>query len=46
MITKVMISSLIEILGLLNFGHMNTAATELELREKILLMTSWTENMK
>ena len=41
-----MITSLIEILELLNFGHMTTYTIQFEPREKILLLTSWTEIMK
>ena len=40
-----MITSLIEMLELPNFGHMTTSATEFESRNKILLVTSWTKIM-
>ena len=38
-----MITSLIEILELLNFGHMTTSTTKFESRDKTLLVTSWTK---
>ena len=40
-----MITSLIEILELLNFGHMITSTTKFESRDKTLLVTSWTKIM-
>ena len=40
-----MITSLIEMLELLNFRHMTTSAIQLKLHDKILLVTSWTEIM-
>ena len=39
-----MITSLIEVLELPNFGHMINSTIQFELRDKILLMTSWTKN--
>ena len=40
-----MITSLMEMLELPNFGHMTTSAMQFESREKILLQTSLTEIM-
>ena len=40
-----MITSLIEMLELLDFGHMTTSTISLESRGKILLVASWTEIM-
>ena len=40
-----MITSLIEMLELPNFGHMATSTVSIESRNKILLATSWTEIM-
>ena len=40
-----MITSLIEMLELPNFDHMTTFKMSYESRDKILLMTSWTEIM-
>ena len=40
-----MITSLIEILELTNFGHVTTPIISFEPRDKILLVTSWTENI-
>ena len=37
----VMITSLIEMQELLNFGHMTTSTKQFESRDKILLVTSW-----
>ena len=42
---KVVITSLIEMLQLPNFGHMNTSTMYLESCDKVLLVTSLTENM-
>ena len=36
-----MITSLIEMLELQNFGHMNTPAVQFESRNTTLLVTSW-----
>ena len=41
-----MITSLIEMLELPNFGHMTTSIIYYESLDKILLMMSWTEIMK
>ena len=40
-----MITSLIEILQVPNFGHMTTSTVSFESRDKILLVTSWIEIM-
>ena len=40
-----MITSLIEMLELRNFGHMATSTIQFESRYKILLVKSWTEAM-
>ena len=40
-----MITSLMEMLELPNFGHMTTSTMQFESREKILLQTSLTEIM-
>ena len=40
-----MITSVIEMLELPNFGHMTTSTIQFEPRDKILLVTSWTETM-
>ena len=40
-----MITSVTEILELPNFGHMTTFTLQFESREKILLVTLWTEIM-
>ena len=40
-----MITSLIEILELPNFGHMTISTTQFESRDKILFVTSWSEIM-
>ena len=40
-----MITSLIEMLELPDFGHMNTSTIQFESRDKILLVASWTEAM-
>ena len=40
-----MITSHIEMVELPNFGHMTTSTIQSELRDKILLMTSWVETM-
>ena len=39
---EVMKTSLIERLELPNFGHMTTSTIELDSRDEILLVTSWT----
>ena len=39
---EIIITSLTEMLELLNFGHMTTSTILFALRDKILLMTSWT----
>ena len=41
---KVMITPLIEMVELPNFGHMTTSTIKAESRDKILLMMSRTEN--
>ena len=38
-----MITSLTEMLELPSFGHMTTFTLQFESRDKILLVTSWTE---
>ena len=43
---KVMITSLIEMVELQNFGPMSTSTISSESRDKILLMTSWTDTMR
>ena len=40
-----MITSLTEMLELPNFGHMTMPTISFELRDKVLLVTSWTEIM-
>ena len=40
-----MITSLIEMLELPNFGHITALTTQLESRNKILFVTSWTKIM-
>ena len=40
-----MITSLIEMLDLLNFGHMTTSTIQFESFDKTLLVTSWAEVM-
>ena len=40
-----MITSLIQILVLLNFGHMTTTTMLFESGDKILLVTSWIETV-
>ena len=40
-----MITSLIEMLELSNFSHMTTSTSQIESRNKILLVTLWTEVM-
>ena len=40
-----MITSLIEMLELPNFGHMKTSIIQFESGDKILLVTSWTDIM-
>ena len=40
-----MITSLIEMLELPNFGHMTTSNKSFKSRDKILLVPSWTEVM-
>ena len=40
-----MITYPIEMLKLTNFGHMTTSPVYFELRDKILLVTSWKEIM-
>ena len=40
---EVMITSLIEMLELPNFGHMTTSAVSLKSRDGIFLMTRWIE---
>ena len=40
-----MITSVIEMVELPNFDHMNTSTISFESRDKILLVTSWTEIM-
>ena len=40
-----MVTSLIEMLELPNFGHLTTYTVQVESTDKILLMTSWTEIM-
>ena len=40
-----MITYLIEMLELPQFGHMTTSTIQFDSRDKILLMTSWTQNM-
>ena len=42
---EVVITSLIQMLELSNFGHMTTSTIYIESRDKILLVTSWTEIM-
>ena len=42
---EVMITSLIELLELPNFGHMTISTIKFKSCDKILLMTSWTETM-
>ena len=42
---QVMITSLIEMLELPNFGHMKTSIIQFESGDKILLVTSWTNIM-
>ena len=42
---EVMITSLIEMLELPNFGHMATSIIQIESHNKILPATSWTEIM-
>ena len=39
---EVMITSLMEMLTLPNFGHMTTSTIKFESRDQILLVTSWT----
>ena len=41
-----MITTFIEMLELPNFDHMTTFTIKFELRDKILLLTSWTEMMR
>ena len=40
---EVMITSVIEMLQLQNFGHMTTSTVERESHDKVLLMTLWEE---
>ena len=40
-----MITSFIEMLELPGFGHMTTSTIQFDSRDKILLMTSWTQIM-
>ena len=40
-----MITSLIEMLDLPNFGHMTTFTKQFDSRDKVLSVTSWTEIM-
>ena len=40
-----MITSLIEMLELPNFGHMTASKIQFESRDKTLLVTSWTKIM-
>ena len=40
-----MITSLIEMIELQNFGHMNTSTVLFESRDKILFVTPWTRIM-
>ena len=40
-----MITSLVEMLELPNFGHMIMSTIQFESREKTFLVTSWTETM-
>ena len=40
-----MITSLIDMLELSNFGHMITSTAQLESRDKILFMKPWTKIM-
>ena len=40
-----MITSLIEIIDLTNLGDMTSSTIKFESRDKILLVTSWAENM-
>ena len=40
-----MITSLVEMLELVKFSHMTTSTMYLDKRDKILLVTSWTEIM-
>ena len=40
-----MITFLIDMIQILNFGHMTTSIIKIESRDKILLVTSWTEIM-
>ena len=42
---EVMITSLIEMLDLSNFGHMTTSTKQFDSRDKVLSVTSWTEIM-
>ena len=42
---EVVITSLIEMLELPNFGHMITTAIKLDSPDKIMLVMSWTEVM-
>ena len=42
---EIMITSLIEMLELPNFGHMTTSTILFESRDKILLVKLWTEIM-
>ena len=42
---KIEVSSLIEMLELLNFGHVTTSTIWFGSRDKILLVTSWTKIM-
>ena len=41
---EVLVTSLIEMLVLPNFGHITTSTIWFESRDKILLKTSWTQN--
>ena len=40
---EVMITSVIEVLQLRNFGHMTTSTVERQSHDKVLLMTLWEE---
>ena len=40
-----MTASLIEMLVLPNFGHMTTSTMQFDSRDKMLLLTSWSEIM-
>ena len=40
-----MITSVIEMLELPNFGHMTTSTIQFGPRDKILFMTTWTDTM-